>query len=200
MCVCFVFAFVCSLLFACLFACLLACLLACLRLFMYIRMIIFLIRLSDLSSVESIRQLATDTLRLFDGRLDVLVNNASSFYKTPIETITAEQYDDLMGSNFKAPLFLSQACAAALRASSGCIINLCDINATTPLANFSVYCCAKAALSMLTRSLALELAPHVRCNSLSPGVILWPSGPRTTRREYRPFFCFVLFLFGVQLN
>jgi pteridine reductase len=108
------------------------------------------------------------------GRLDVLVNNASTFYPTPMGTITLKDWDDLMGTNVKAPLFLSQAAAPALRKSGGLIINLVDIHATRPLKRFAVYCTAKAALAMLTRALARELAPEVRVNGIAPGPIMWP--------------------------
>lgn len=107
-------------------------------------------------------------------RLDLLVNNASAFYPTPLGKITDEAWDDLMASNLKAPLFLSQALAPALKKTGGCIINLADIHALRPLKDHSVYCAAKAANLMLTRSLALELAPEVRVNAIAPGAILWP--------------------------
>jgi len=108
------------------------------------------------------------------GRLDVLVNNASSFFPTPIGTITEAQWDDLLGSNVKAPLFLSQAAAKALAAHRGCIINIADIHAERPLKHYCVYSIAKAALVMLTKSLARELGPQVRVNAVAPGAILWP--------------------------
>ena len=108
------------------------------------------------------------------GRLDVLVNNASSFYQTPLGSITHEQWDDLVSSNMKAPLFLSQAAAAALQKTSGNIINVVDIHARRPLRDYIVYSAAKAGLAMITRGLALELAPEVRVNGVAPGAILWP--------------------------
>jgi len=108
------------------------------------------------------------------GRLDILVNNASSFFATPIGSITNDQFDDLVGTNFKAPVFLSQACADELRRNSGCIINLGDIYAARPIEDHIVYCAAKAALLSATRSLARELAPQVRVNAVCPGAILWP--------------------------
>jgi len=108
------------------------------------------------------------------GRLDVLVNNASSFFPTPIGTITEAQWDDLLGSNVKAPLFLSQAAAKALAARHGCIVNIADIHAERPLKHYCVYSLAKAALVMLTKSLARELGPQVRVNAVAPGAILWP--------------------------
>jgi pteridine reductase len=108
------------------------------------------------------------------GRLDVLVNNASSFFPTPVGEITLAQWDDLMGSNLKAPLFLSQAAAPALRAQRGLIINMVDVHASRPLQGHPVYCAAKAGLHMLTRSLARELGPEVRVNGIAPGPVLWP--------------------------
>lgn len=108
------------------------------------------------------------------GRLDILVNNASTFYPTPVGEITSAAWDDLMGTNVRAPLFLSQAAAPALRKSSGLIINLVDIHGLRPLRRFPVYCTAKAALAMLTRALARELAPLVRVNGIAPGPVMWP--------------------------
>jgi pteridine reductase len=108
------------------------------------------------------------------GRLDGLVNNASTFYPTPVGSITAEHWADLMGTNLKAPLFLSQAAAPHLRANQGVIINLVDIHAQRPLRNHPVYGPAKAGLAMLTRALAKDLAPDIRVNGVSPGAILWP--------------------------
>jgi pteridine reductase len=110
----------------------------------------------------------------WSGQLDVLVNNASSFYSTPVGSITEEQWDDLVGSNLKAPLFLSQAARPQLKAQHGVIINIVDIHAQRPLRNHAVYGAAKAGLAMLTRSLAKDLAPEIRVNGISPGAILWP--------------------------
>ena len=110
----------------------------------------------------------------WSGRLDVLVNNASSFYPTPMGTVTVEQWDDLLGSNLKAPLFLAQAALPALRKTTGCIVNIVDIHAQRPLRDHAVYGAAKAGLAMLTRSLAKDLAPAIRVNGVAPGAILWP--------------------------
>ena len=110
------------------------------------------------------------------GGLDVLVNNASTFYPTPLGEITEAHWDDLVGSNFKAPLFLSQAAAPSLRERRGSIVNIVDIHAQRPLRDHLVYGPAKAGLAMLTRALAKELAPEVRVNGVSPGAILWPEG------------------------
>lgn len=108
------------------------------------------------------------------GRLDVLVNNASTFYPTAIGSITEHHWDDLVGSNLKAPLFLSQAAAPALAKRHGCIVNIIDIHAQRPMKGFPVYSVAKAGLAMLTMSLARELGPAIRVNGVAPGAILWP--------------------------
>lgn len=109
-----------------------------------------------------------------EGRLDGLVNNASSFFRTPIGMIDAAAWTDLIGSNLKGPLFLSQAAAPSLRERRGTIVNIVDIHAERPLRHYPLYCAAKAGLLGLTRALALELAPEVRVNGVSPGAIEWP--------------------------
>ncbi len=112
------------------------------------------------------------------GRLDILVNNASTFFATPIGTIDAAVWDDLTGSNLRGPLFLAQAAARRLATADfpggGCVVNITDIHAERPLKGYPVYCAAKAGLLGLTRSLALELAPRVRVNAVAPGAIAWP--------------------------
>jgi pteridine reductase len=108
------------------------------------------------------------------GRLDLLINNASTFYPTPLGQISAAQWDDLIGSNLRAPLFLSQAAAPHLRRTNGLIVNMIDIHAQRPLPQHPVYSTAKAGLAMLTRALARELGPDVRVNGIAPGPILWP--------------------------
>ncbi|MFW2404843.1 MAG: pteridine reductase [Gammaproteobacteria bacterium] len=113
------------------------------------------------------------------GRLNILVNNASSFYPTPVGEITEDQWDDLIGTNLKAPLFLSQACVPHLRTAGGTIINIVDIHATRPLRHHTIYGPAKAGLGMLTRTLARDLAPDIRVNGVSPGAILWPEDGMT---------------------
>jgi pteridine reductase len=124
--------------------------------------------------IDSVERMATQVLERTAGRLDILVNNASNFYPTPIGTNTPEQWHDLMSSNLKAPLFLSQAVVPALRAASGVIVNIVDVHSQRPLRDHPVYGAAKAGLAMLTRSLAKDLGPHVRVNGVSPGAILWP--------------------------
>lgn len=128
---------------------------------------------ADLLDLDALPVLVEQTVAHF-GRLDYLVNNASSFYPTPFGSITAQQWDDLVGSNLRAPLFLSQAAAPHLAASGGAIVNMVDIHAERPLKDHPVYVVAKAGVAMLTRSLALELGPRVRCNGVAPGAILWP--------------------------
>ena len=108
------------------------------------------------------------------GRLDALINNASSFYPTPLGTISEQQWDDLIGTNLKAPLFLAQAAEPVLRKYCGSIINITDIHADRPLKNHCVYSAAKAGLVMLTKSLARDLGPQIRVNAVAPGAILWP--------------------------
>lgn len=127
----------------------------------------------DLTRLEDIEALVSDVGN-WRGRLDLLVNNASTFYPTPIGTVSEQQWDDLVGTNLKAPLFLSQAAVPMLREHGGVIINIVDIHAERPLKDHSVYGPAKAGLAMLTRSLAKDLAPEIRVNGVSPGAILWP--------------------------
>jgi pteridine reductase len=113
------------------------------------------------------------------GRLDALVNNASSFLATPIGAISEAQWDELFASNAKAPLFLAQAAAPHLRAARGAIVNLTDVYAERPLLHHTVYVMAKAALSVLTLSLARELGPEVRVNAVAPGAVLWPEAGKS---------------------
>jgi pteridine reductase len=114
----------------------------------------------------------TETWR---GRLDLLVNNASSFYATPLASAGEAEWENLMGTNLKAPFFLSKAAAPLLRASQGSIVNLLDIHAERPLANYPIYSVAKAGNAMLVKSLARELGPEIRVNGVAPGAILWPN-------------------------
>lgn len=128
---------------------------------------------ADLLDMKQLSQLISDVMD-WAGRLDCLVNNASTFYPTPVGSITEAQWDDLVGSNLKAPLFLAQAAVPHLRQHGGTIVNIVDIHAQRPLRNHAVYGPAKAGLAMLTRSLAKDLAPDIRVNGVSPGAILWP--------------------------
>ena len=128
---------------------------------------------ADLLETANLPRLIDETVSHF-GRLDALVNNASSFFPTPLGEITEDGWEDLIGSNLKAPLFLSQAAAPQLKRQRGCIVNIVDIHSEWPLQRYVVYNAAKGGLASLTRSLAVELAPEVRVNGISPGPILWP--------------------------
>jgi pteridine reductase len=128
---------------------------------------------ADLLETDHLPRLVEDVASHF-GRLDALVNNASSFFATLIGSIGEREWDDLLGTNLKAPLFLAQAAATHLAVARGAIVNITDIHAERPLKNHALYCAAKAGLAGLTRALALELAPHVRVNGIAPGPILWP--------------------------
>jgi len=128
---------------------------------------------ADLLATESLAEIITEAQSHW-GRLDLLVNNASSFYPTPVGKISHADWDDLLGTNLKAPLFLSQAATPALREAKGGIVNIVDIHAQRPMGDHPVYCAAKAGLAMLTRSLAKDLGPDIRVNAVAPGAILWP--------------------------
>ncbi len=130
---------------------------------------------ANLLDTAQIAAIVATALHAF-GRLDVLVNNASTFYPTPVGAITEAHWDDILGTNLKAPLFLSQAAAPALRAARGLIVNIADIHGQRPLRHHTTYSIAKAGLVMLTRSLARELAPEVRVNAIAPGPVMWPVG------------------------
>ncbi|HEY3643802.1 MAG TPA: pteridine reductase [Gammaproteobacteria bacterium] len=130
---------------------------------------------ADLANTQGLESLVKTALQ-WNG-LDVLINNASSFRPTPIGQIGEDDWDDLMGSNLKAPLFLAQYAAPHLRKNHGCIVNMIDIHAYRPLREHTVYCAAKAGLVMLTLSLAKELGPEVRVNGVAPGPVLWPEAP-----------------------
>ncbi len=137
---------------------------------------------ADLHDTALLPQLVEDAAEAW-GRLDVLINNASTFYPTPIDKATEAEWDDLLGTNLKAPFFLSQAAAPFLRRSRGCIVNIVDIHAERPLRGFPIYSIAKAGLVMLTKSLAAELGPEVRVNAVAPGAILWPEHLDEAGRE-----------------
>ena len=127
----------------------------------------------DLLKQPNLAGLIKDAVKAY-GRLDALVNNASSFYPTAMGEITEKAWDDLVGTNLKAPLFLSQAAARELRKNHGAIVNIIDIHAEFPMKNYVVYNIAKGGLVALTRSLAREMGPEVRVNGIAPGTILWP--------------------------
>jgi pteridine reductase len=136
----------------------------------------------DLLDASRLPGLAAEAASVFGG-LDILVNNASSFYPTPLGGITELDWDDLVGTNLKAPLFLSQAAAPLLHARTGLIVNLADIHGRRPLRRYPVYSVAKAGLIMLTLALARELGPHVRVNAIAPGPVLWPEDGLDARQQ-----------------
>jgi pteridine reductase len=126
--------------------------------------------LADVAALPGIVEKCTSRF----GRLDALVNNASAFFPTPIAEATSEQWDEIFSSNARGPFFLAQAAASVLKKTSGSIVNIVDIYAEKPLARHPIYSMAKAALAMMTQSLARDLAPEIRVNAVAPGAILWP--------------------------
>jgi len=138
----------------------------------------------DLLNLATLPNLVQETVKNF-GRLDVLINNASSYYPTEIGEINDEQWEDLTGSNLKAPLFLSQAAAPELRKHHGCIINITDMHVERPKKGYIVYSVAKAGLVTLTKSLAHELSPEVRVNAVAPGPVMWPEDNPQFDEVYR---------------
>jgi pteridine reductase len=137
---------------------------------------------ADLTEFDRLPELIAHGIGRY-GRLDALVNNASSFQPTPLGTATPAQWDALFASNARAPFFLAQAAAPHLAATRGAIVNLADIYGERPLREHALYCMAKAALLMMTKSLALELGPAVRVNAVSPGAILWPEQDGDAARQ-----------------
>lgn len=138
---------------------------------------------AELADSGRLPELIATTIERF-GRLDGLINNASTFHPTPIGTVTPAQWDDLIAANARAPFFLAQAAAPHLKATRGSIVNLTDIYAERPLRDHAAYCMAKAALAMMTRALAVDLGPAVRVNGVAPGAVLWPeSGKAYADRE-----------------
>jgi pteridine reductase len=138
----------------------------------------------DLLDLDALPQLVNAVVDEF-GQLDVLINNASSFYATPLPNIDEQQWHDLLGTNLKAPLFLAQAAAAELRRRHGCIVNIADIHAERPMFGYLLYSTAKAGLVALTKGLAQEMAPQVRVNAVAPGVIIWPENEAWQDQEQR---------------
>lgn len=140
---------------------------------------------ADLLDPAQLSQLVARVIQKF-GQLDALVNNASSFYATPLVDINEQQWHDLLGTNLRAPLFLAQAACAELSRRHGAIVNIADIHADRPMPGHLLYSVAKAGLISLTRGLAQEMAPQVRVNAISPGAIIWPEGEAwldETRRD-----------------
>ncbi|TAN83614.1 MAG: pteridine reductase [Gallionella sp.] len=139
---------------------------------------------ADLLDPDALPKLVRGVIETF-GRLDALVNNASSFYATPLAAIDEQQWHDLLGTNLKAPLFLAQAAADELRRRHGAIVNIADIHAERPMHGHLLYSVAKAGLVALTRALAQEMAPQVRVNAIAPGVIVWPENAVWMDEEQR---------------
>jgi pteridine reductase len=139
---------------------------------------------ADLLETGSLPRMIDNVLKQF-GRLDALVNNASSFYPTPLDQMSEQHWNDLLGTNLKAPLFLAQAAAAELRRRHGCVVNIVDIHAELPMHGHVLYNIAKSGLAGLTRSLAQEMAPQVRVNGVAPGVNIWPESPAWQDEERR---------------
>lgn len=139
---------------------------------------------ADLVAVAELKPMVEEAIRCF-GRLDALVNNASSFYATPLAAIDESQWLDLVGTNLKAPMYLAQAAAEELRRRNGCIVNIADIHAERPMQGHLLYNVAKSGLVALTKSLAQELAPQIRVNAVAPGVIVWPEGDAWQDAEQR---------------
>jgi pteridine reductase len=139
---------------------------------------------ADLLDLHALPQLIHKVIKKF-GQLDALVNNASSFYATPLADIDEQQWHDLLGTNLKAPLFLAQAASAELRRRHGCIVNIADIHAERPMHGHLLYSVAKAGLVALTKGLAQEMAPQVRVNAIAPGVIIWPKNADWMDEEQR---------------
>jgi len=139
---------------------------------------------ADLLDPRALPKLVNAVIEEF-GQLDALVNNASSFYATPLAGIDEQQWHDLLGTNLKAPLFLAQAAADELRRRHGCIVNIADIHAERPMHGHLLYSVAKAGLVALTRALAQEMAPQVRVNAVAPGVIIWPENEAWMDEEQR---------------
>ena len=137
---------------------------------------------ADLDQPDQVRQLAADALACF-GRMDLLVNNASSFYPTPVDQADYADWDSLVHSNLRAPFILSQKLAPALSERHGSIVNIVDVYAEKPLQHHTLYCMAKAGLAMMTRSLARELGPDIRVNGVSPGPILWPEAGQMNQQD-----------------
>jgi len=137
---------------------------------------------AELGEFDRLPEIVATTVGHF-GRLDALVNNASAFFPTPIGTATPAMWDALFASNARAPFFLSQAAAPHLKASAGAIVNLIDVYAERPLRQHTVYCMAKAALAMMTLSLARELGPEIRVNGVAPGAVLWPEAGKSPAEQ-----------------
>jgi pteridine reductase len=139
---------------------------------------------ANMEDIDAVQRLALEATALW-GRMDVLINNASTYYSTPWHTAAAHDWDRLIGSNLKGPFFLTQALLAELSQHKGCVVNMIDISAERPARDFSLYCIAKAGLAMLTKSLAVDHGGEVRVNGIAPGAILWPEPPLSEAAKMR---------------
>ena len=138
----------------------------------------------DLRKTESYEKIISNVIKRF-GQLDYLVNNASSYFPTQIDNLNEDDWNDLISTNLKAPLFLCQAAAKFLKEKKGSIVNITDANENNPKKNYIIYNLTKSGLVSLTRSLAVDLAPHVRVNAVAPGAILWPEDGQESEVGYR---------------
>jgi len=137
---------------------------------------------ADLLDINQLEMLVEAVKRCWGG-LDVLVNNASAFYPQQVADVTEREWDDLLGSNLKAPFFLSQKFAELLAENEGCVVNIIDIHAERGLKGYPVYSIAKAGLAAMTKVLAKELGPEIRVNGVSPGAVLWPEADMTEQQK-----------------
>lgn len=139
---------------------------------------------ADLTQPGEVAVLTTELVANYES-IDVLVNNASGFEPTPLETCTVTQFDQMLASNLRAPYFLIRGILPALRSRGGSIVNIVDVHVERPLPQFNAYGAAKAGLASMTRSLAVELAPGIRVNGIAPGAILWPEGDESYDQDAR---------------
>jgi len=137
---------------------------------------------ANFSTIKSYNSLYNKALKVF-GRIDVLINNASKFYPTKIDTVNDKNWTDIINTNLKTPLFLSKSFFPELKKRKGSIINIIDIHVNPPLKNHIIYNLSKAGLLALTQSLAKDLAPSVRVNGVSPGAIMWPKSINKKRKK-----------------
>jgi len=138
----------------------------------------------DLLKMDQLELLVKEAAHAW-GHLDILINNAAKFYKTPIYRATEANWDDLINCNLKAPFFLAQLASHYINPQHGCIINITDIHGERPMQDYPIYCISKAALTMMTKALAKELGPHIRVNAVSPGTVMWPEGDNMLTEKQR---------------
>jgi len=138
---------------------------------------------ADLLKIDALSSLLEAVKARWGGELDVLINNASAFYPQQVESVTEQDWDELLGSNLKAPFFLSQKFSELLAENQGCIVNIIDIHAERGLKGYPVYSIAKAGLAAMTKVLAKELGPDIRVNAVSPGAVLWPEAEMSEQQK-----------------